>query len=663
MRIAIAPDDEEDDPCTARLVGPGDVRPLPPAPPSTRGGAGGGPLEVAPASPAHDSGDSAGDRGRRARLRRRTGGAKSPLSRRSKVLLALCLALAVLVAVTVAITSIMGNSRRGAGAGGPTRGGDEPNPPPLPDTMRLYLPPRTPEEAKRMRAEIERLASDPTVTWEEHAAGTGGDGGEDGATSADRAARPRPGGYPESTYTTARHFSSRRTALLFAPGTYRGLDFEVGYYTSVIGLGTGPDDVLFAECVRGPHVPALEKYTSRPPWGSGLDTFWRSMENVAVDAEEGTTWAVSQAAPIRRVHVLGDLNLFDGDSWASGGVAANCAVDGTVNLGGQQQWLFRNVEVGERVEGGAWSVVYVGCAGGLQRESDGSGGGPSVTRVDAPAVRVEKPYVVLQQDPGRTDGRADGEPGRPSGASQRDVRGPDARAPSDIGRFQLRVPRPAFGAGASGPDHAGLTDEVRDFSGVRLGVPSDSKDAAEAARLNHESLQGALDGGKDLVLSPGIYRLEDTLTVGHDGQVVLGLGYATLVAPPGGGPCVRVLPGVRGARVAGVMLESPPRPAGSAGVPSREGSARGGANSLLEWGDPAADDAGDPSDPGVLSDVFVRVGGADRDVVPVDAMVGLHSGNVYGDNLWLWRADHVALADGEGPNFPGISRRYRQTVG
>lgn len=44
-------------------------------------------------------------------------------------------------------------------------------------------------------------------------------------------------------------------------------------------------------------------------------------------------------------------------------------------------------------------------------------------------------------------------------------------------------------------------------------------------------------------------------------------------------------------------------------------------------------------------------------------MVRVHSGNVYGDNLWLWRADHVALADGEGPNFPGISRRFRQTVG
>ncbi|EJK75402.1 hypothetical protein THAOC_02875 [Thalassiosira oceanica] len=38
-------------------------------------------------------------------------------------------------------------------------------------------------------------------------------------------------------------------------------------------------------------------------------------------------------------------------------------------------------------------------------------------------------------------------------------------------------------------------------------------------------------------------------------------------------------------------------------------------------------------------------------------MVRIHSGNVYGDNLWLWRADHVALAEGEEANFPEISRR------
>ena len=93
MRIAPA---DEDDPCTARLVGPGEVRPLPPSPPwSTRSGNGGGPLEIGPASPAaHDYDvDSAGRR-----ARRRAGS-------RGKSHLALCSALAILVAIALAITS------------------------------------------------------------------------------------------------------------------------------------------------------------------------------------------------------------------------------------------------------------------------------------------------------------------------------------------------------------------------------------------------------------------------------------------------------------------------------------------------------------------------------------------------------------------------------
>lgn len=380
------------------------------------------------------------------------------------------------------------------------------------------------------------------------------------------------------------------------------------------------------------------------------------MENVAVDAEEGTRWTVSQAAPIRRVHVLGDLDLFEGDSWVSGGVAANCAVDGAVNLGGQQQWLFRNVRVGRGVENGSWSLVLVGCTGSLREESDGMAGGPSVTREDSPAVRIEKPYIVLQRPAGQIDDETtDGDEAfKISSAIRRDLSAPDGTqtgaGSTATGTFQLRVPRPSFGSDASGPDHSGLNDEVRDFSRVRLA----------SARDDSRSLQEALDYGKDLVLSPGIYHLEDSLTVGRDGQVILGLGYATLVSPPDGRPCIRILSGVRGARIAGVMLE-----ASSAGTHSANLGSAGaadGVSSLLEWGDPSSNDAGDPRNPGAMSDVFARVGGDKRDVVPVDAMVRIHSGNVYGDNLWLWRADHVALMEGEEANFPEISRRYRQTV-
>jgi len=86
-----------------------------------------------------------------------------------------------------------------------------------------------------------------------------------------------------------------------------------------------------------------------------------------------------------------------------------------------------------------------------------------------------------------------------------------------------------------------------------------------------------------------------------------------------------------------------------------------GTSSLLEWGSETCNDPGDVKNPGVLSDVYARVGGNYRDV-SVDVMIQLHSGNIYGDNLWLWRADHVQLHQDEQPNFPTISTKYRQTV-
>jgi hypothetical protein len=44
----------------------------------------------------------------------------------------------------------------------------------------------------------------------------------------------------------------------------------------------------------------------------------------------------------------------------------------------------------------------------------------------------------------------------------------------------------------------------------------------------------------------------------------------------------------------------------------------------------------------------------------MDIMIRIHSDNVVGDNLWLWRADHVKLCPGEKPNVEGLD--YHQTT-
>ena len=114
-------------------------------------------------------------------------------------------------------------------------------------------------------------------------------------------------------------FGTQRYAVFFAPGTYGSsadpLIFQVGYYTAVAGLGRSPGDVtingqinVYNQCF-GTNCIAL-------------DNFWRSLSNLTINVTGNKPggspcsantdfWAVSQAAPLRRVHVNGLLSLMD----------------------------------------------------------------------------------------------------------------------------------------------------------------------------------------------------------------------------------------------------------------------------------------------------------------------------------------------------------------
>jgi hypothetical protein len=211
--------------------------------------------------------------------------------------------------------------------------------------------------------------------------------------------------------------------------------------------------------------------------------------------------------------------------------------------------------------------------------------------------------------------------------------------------FQLRVPLLLRGDKTCGPSLDGANEEVRDFRFVRV---ISSEDPVSR-------IQEALDQGKDIVFAPGIFHLTETMMIRTSHQVVLGLGLATLVAPSDGSPCIQVEPFVPGVRIAGLMLEASERIVDN--LIKTE-------SSLLEWGHAVQKDPGEPDTPGGLFDIFCRVGGAsagDRTKTHLDYMVRLHSGCIIGDNLWLWRADHGALDEGEGANYPHISPVFWQT--
>lgn len=135
-------------------------------------------------------------------------------------------------------------------------------------------------------------------------------------------------------------------------------------------------------------------------WDNGNATrnFWRAIENLSITPSSGKTQiAVSQAAPLRRLHIKGELDLFDFDNnwnagWASGGFLADSMVDGIVVPASQQQWFSRNSQWANW-NNGVWNMVFVGS----NNTPTGQFPDPPYTVVDRTPVIREKPYLYVNQ--------------------------------------------------------------------------------------------------------------------------------------------------------------------------------------------------------------------------------------------------------------------------
>ncbi|GGL37852.1 hypothetical protein GCM10010095_23950 [Streptomyces anthocyanicus] len=294
-------------------------------------------------------------------------------------------------------------------------------------------------------------------------------------------------------------FGTGRYALLFKPGTYNGLNAQLGFYTSIAGLGLSPDDTTINGDV-----------TVDAGWfdGNATQNFWRSAENLALVPVSGTNrWAVSQAAPFRRMHVRGGLNLApDGYGWASGGYIADSRIDGTVGPYSQQQWYTRDSSVGGWLNA-VWNMVFSGVEGAPAQSFPE----PPYTTLETTPVSREKPFLYLDGDEYR-------------------VFLPEKRTDARGVSWGSGTPR-----GTSLP-----------LSRFYVARPDDS-----AATLNQ-----ALEEGLHLLLTPGVYRLDRTVDVQRAGTVVLGLGYATLI--PDNGVTALKVADVDGVRLAGFLVDAGP---------------------------------------------------------------------------------------------------------
>jgi hypothetical protein len=378
-------------------------------------------------------------------------------------------------------------------------------------------------------------------------------------------------------------FGTQRYALLFEPGTYGTaadpLNFQVGYYTQVAGLGATPGDVV----ING----SVDVYNQC--FGTGnciaLDNFWRSLSNLTINVNtpgfgcyNGEFWAVSQAAPMRRVQVNGPMTLMDyctGPSFASGGFIADSDITGgNIISGSQQQFLVRNTDI-DNWTNGVWNQVFAGDPGAPATDF------PSInqyTTLPTSPVTQEEPF--LYQD------------------SQ--------------GSFRVFVPAvqhdsvgPAWGSGTE----AGTSVPISRFF---IASPSTSV----------LQIDLALALGKDLILTPGVYNLDAPILVSRPNTIVLGLGLATLI--PQHGTAAMIVSSVPGTKLSGLIFDAGP-------VTSRV---------LLQVGLVPGDFGSSASDPTLIQDVFFRIGGAEAGSA-TDSLV-VNSSNTILDDIWAWRADHGA---------------------
>jgi hypothetical protein len=290
-------------------------------------------------------------------------------------------------------------------------------------------------------------------------------------------------------------FSTNRYALLFKPGKY-DLDIRVEYYMQILGLGESPEDVVINGAVRSNTLKR----------GSVLVNFWRSVENLTVIPSDSSTmvWGVSQAAPLRRVHIKGNLQLFD-KGYASGGFLADSKVDGTIISGPQQQWFTRNSDIG-KWDGGNWNMMFVGVNGAPAENWPEL---PYTTIKETPFVR-EKPFLAF-------DGK----------------------------RFSVKVPQ--LKQNSSGPEWASgvKTEKTLRIDNFYIALPGVD---------NAETMNSALKKGNHLLITPGRYFLDKSLKVTRPGTVIMGIGLATLI--PENGNAALEISDVDGVTVCGLTIDA-----------------------------------------------------------------------------------------------------------
>ncbi|NMM15732.1 MAG: discoidin domain-containing protein [Cellulomonas sp.] len=299
--------------------------------------------------------------------------------------------------------------------------------------------------------------------------------------------------------TQTAQFQSRRDAEVFLPSaTPYNVYANIGFNTSILGVGQNPDDVRINGAVTVDAFNASDA-------GNATQNFWRSAENLSINTNGGRDrWAVAQAAPFRRIHVVGGLDLFPASyGWASGGYISDTKVDGSVASASQQQWYSKDSSFGSW-NGSNWNMVFSGVSGAPAQSFPA----PPMTTLATTPVSRDVPYLYV-----------------------------DA-----AGKYRVFLPDLRTNAsGTSWPNTPGTSVPMSSFFVAR---PTDS-----AATINT-----ALANGCNVFFTPGIYHVSEMLHVQKANTVVLGIGYPTII--PDNGVNAMDVANVDGVRIKGMFFDA-----------------------------------------------------------------------------------------------------------
>jgi Malectin domain/Fibronectin type III domain len=300
-------------------------------------------------------------------------------------------------------------------------------------------------------------------------------------------------------------FSTNRYAVFFEPGTYNGVESQVGFYMSVAGLGQEPT----ATAITDGYLTVNTTDSN----GNLTTNFWRSLENMEMSLPAGDVeqWGVSQGSDFRRMDINDSVELTNTNCGeASGGFIGDSVITGNIESCSQQQWYTRNSNFAGWT-GNLWNMTFSGD-NGAPAAAWGGGGNNYCVLSTTPVVR-EKPF--LYQD----------------SSGNYWVFSPTLRTNS-VG--------PSWTSTNMGPGNSLA------ISTFFIATPSSTL----------SQINAALASGQNLILTPGIYQYSGSINVTNANTVVLGLGYADLV--PQTGTAALTVADVDGVQLAGFLIDAGP---------------------------------------------------------------------------------------------------------